>query len=1190
VANPGRRSQSDIPAGIAGSIPAPVRTLPEAETLYRGLFNQIADAVFVIDRQTQRFLDCNDAAVRKYGYSREELLSMTPLDLHPPAEHAFLQKRIMESAGGVSREYTHLTRNGNSFPVEANTSVVNYHGRECLLSVVHDLTPRRQAEQASRESEAQFRAMAETAASSISIYQNDKFIYVNPACETLTGYTRQELLQMNFWEVAHPDVREMVQQRGWQRQAGKIPLPTRYELKIIRKDGEVRWLDFTANAIEFGGSKAVLLTGFDTTERRQAEQNLQVQKAYLEQLFESAPEGIAVIDATGRILRINREFSRMFGYTAEEANGKIIYELVVSAEKKKEALDLIRRATETGPSFIESQRRRKDGSPLDVSLLIAPIILAPGQTALYAIYRDISERRKAEVRLRESETQFRVMAETAASAIFIYKDDRFIYVNPATEAITGYTRQELLHMNFWDVTHPDMRDMIRQRGMDRQAGKKNIPTRYEIKIVRKDGEVRWIDFAAGVIVLGGTLAGLGTGFDITERKRAQQLQSSLYRIAETARLSSDLQQLYTSIHAILSELMYARNCYIAYYDPASDLVSFPYFVDEYDPPPPPRTRRRGVTEYVLRTGEPLLATMEVLEELEAKGEVDRIGEPSLDWMGVPLKKGNETFGVLVLQTYEPNVRYGEKEKQILSFVSQQIANAIEIKRNEQALRSSEARYRTLVQSAVYGIYLTSVDNKFTDVNPALVSMLGYERAEDVLALNLVPDVFVNPEEHARLVQQYRQTQQVESVEVKWRRKDGRQITVRLSGRAVLDRQDHATGFEIIAEDVTERLAIEEQLRQSQRMEAVGRLGGGIAHDFNNLLTVIRGNTELLLEEVKSAHLRDEVEEIRKAADRATELTVQLLAFSRQQVLAPKVLELNTVISNMENFLGRLLGEDVELRTKFQPDLGRVKADPGQIEQVIMNLAVNARDAMPHGGKLCIELANVHLDEKNMREHRDVAPGDYVRITVSDTGVGMDRATCSRIFEPFFTTKPSGQGTGLGLSTVYGIVQQSGGHIWVDSEVGKGASFKIHLPQVGEPAAKIAPRPADPEIPKGTETVLLVEDEDGVRELVSHILLKNGYKVLQAAQGEDALRMCENNPERPDLLLTDVVLKSMNGGELAQLLMARYPKLKVLYMSGYSDDAVEHRGVFAADSAFLQKPFSTRALMQKIREVLDSSPK
>jgi signal transduction histidine kinase/ActR/RegA family two-component response regulator len=430
---------------------------------------------------------------------------------------------------------------------------------------------------------------------------------------------------------------------------------------------------------------------------------------------------------------------------------------------------------------------------------------------------------------------------------------------------------------------------------------------------------------------------------------------------------------------------------------------------------------------------------------------------------------------------------------------------------------------------------------------------------------------------------------VESVEVKWRRKDGRQITVRLSGRAILDHSGHAPLFEMIAEDVTERLALEEQLRQSQRMEAVGRLGGGIAHDFNNLLTVIRGNTELLLEEATTAHLRAEVDEIRKAADRATELTTQLLAFSRQQVLAPKVLELNAVISNMEGFLRRLLGEDVELSTRSQPGLGRVKADPGQVEQVIMNLAVNARDAMPQGGRLSVALDNVHLDQKYAREHPDVAPGNYVRMQVTDSGVGMDQATCSRIFEPFFTTKPAGQGTGLGLSTVYGIVQQSGGHIRVGSEIGKGTTFEIYLPQVTEPAAKIAQRPGDRDIPRGTETVLLVEDENGVRELVNQILVKHGYKVISAAEGEEALLICANTTQPPDLLLTDVVLKSMNGGELAQLLMARYPNLKVLYMSGYSDDAVEHRGVFSDNSAFLQKPFSTRALMQKIREVLDAPP-
>jgi nitrogen-specific signal transduction histidine kinase/ActR/RegA family two-component response regulator len=393
---------------------------------------------------------------------------------------------------------------------------------------------------------------------------------------------------------------------------------------------------------------------------------------------------------------------------------------------------------------------------------------------------------------------------------------------------------------------------------------------------------------------------------------------------------------------------------------------------------------------------------------------------------------------------------------------------------------------------------------------------------------------------------------------------------------------------MIAEDVTERRALEEQLRQSQKMEAVGRLAGGVAHDFNNLLTVIRGYSELMLEEfADSDPLRDEVEEIKKAADRASGLTRQLLAFSRQQVLAPKVLDLNIVVGNMERLLKRLLGENIRLGSSLANELGRVKADPGQIEQVIMNLAVNAKDAMPRGGKLTIETANADLDETYTHEHVGAKPGKYVMLAVSDTGSGMSQDIRQRVFEPFFTTKEIGKGTGLGLSTVYGIVKQSEGYIWVYSEPGRGTSFKVYLPRVDEPAdARPAPEPAKSRY-RGTETILLVEDEDGVRALVKQVLSRNGYTVLEARHGGEALLHCERRAEEIHLLVTDVVLEQMSGTELSSRLAQLRPGMKVLYISGYTDDAIVHHGV-KEGTHFLQKPFTTEALARKIRQVLDES--
>ena len=672
-------------------------------------------------------------------------------------------------------------------------------------------------------------------------------------------------------------------------------------------------------------------------------------------------------------------------------------------------------------------------------------------------------------------------------------------------------------------------------------------------------------------------------------ERTEQLQEALYRISDCSHAASDLQQLYRSIHKIVSGLTYAENFYIALVDETGEWLHFAYSADQKESHAP-RRLRKGLTEYVLRTGKPLLVDKETIESLKQTGELEQdLGAACVDWMGAPLNAGSTAFGVVALQSYVESIRYSDGDKEILTFVSQHIASAIDRKRKEEALRKSEARYRSLVHSAVYGIYRSSVDDRFLDVNPALVSMLGYDSAEELLGVRLTRDLYVDPEQRTRLISEHQRGTSVQNVEVRWRRKDGHPITVRLSGRSIVNDKGEPAEFEMIAEDVTERRALEDQLRQAQKMEAIGRLAGGIAHDFNNLLTVIKGYSELMLEELELADpLHGEVEEVKKAADRAASLTRQLLAFSRQQVLAPRVLDLNIVIHNMERLLHRLLGEDIELTTGLEPTLGHTKADPGQIEQVVMNLAVNARDAMPNGGKLTIETMNVELDENYVREHVAVRPGPYVMIAISDTGIGMTEEIRSRIFEPFFTTKEPGKGTGLGLSTVYGIVKQSDGYVWVYSEPGIGTTFKIYLPRVDAPADITTHETNGLPTYRGTETILLVEDEDGVRALVRQILVKQGYTVLESRHAGEALLLCERHQGMIDLLLTDVVLHQMSGRELAERLTTVRPKMRVLYISGYTDDAVVQHGVLEAGTAFLQKPFTTDALTRKVRQVLNAN--
>lgn len=789
-----------------------------------------------------------------------------------------------------------------------------------------------------------------------------------------------------------------------------------------------------------------------------------IQKAYLDQLVECAPEAVAILDANQQIARINTEFSRMFGYSPEEALGQQLSSLVVPPDRAAESRWIQETVGKGQKVTLESKRRRKDGTYLDVAISSAPVLVDSTQVGSCVLYRDIEE-----------------------------------------------------------------------------------------------------------------------------YKQAQRLSSALYRIAERTNSATHLQGFYAAIHNIVDELINAKNFYIALYDPATQLLSFPHFVDEHDTQPSPKRLGRGLTEHVLRTGEPLLATPEVFEILRARGEVELIGAPSLDWMGVPLRVGNQTFGVLVVQSYTENVRFGERDKEILTFVSQQLASAIDHKRHEEALRRSEARYRSLVQSAVYGIYRASVDGRFLDVNPALIQMLGYDSVEQVLMLDPQREVFLDNAEHDRLMRQFQHTGSLDSGEVRWRRKDGSSIIVRLSGRAATAPDEADQALEIIAEDVTERRALEEQFRQAQKMEAVGRLAGGVAHDFNNLLMVVSGYTEVLLESLQEdSPLLSKVQAIQQAADRATTLTRQLLAFSRKQLLELKVVDVNAIVTDMERLLGPLIGENIALTTRLTPNVGQTRADAGQLEQVIMNLVVNAKDAMPDGGRILIQTSEAKLDASRP-EHSLISPGSYILLTVSDTGIGMDRETLSRIFEPFFTTKEKGKGTGLGLSTVYGIVKQGNGYIFAESEVSRGTTFLIYLPRAADTTELLTSKRLSQTPIGGSETVLLVEDESSVRELVRETLTSRGYKVIEAEDGLAGMKLTETFVGNIDILITDLVMPGMSGRELAQRVAAARPSIKVLYLSGYTEDAIIHEGVLDPGRAFLQKPFTLHGLARKVREVLHGEP-
>jgi len=510
---------------------------------------------------------------------------------------------------------------------------------------------------------------------------------------------------------------------------------------------------------------------------------------------------------------------------------------------------------------------------------------------------------------------------------------------------------------------------------------------------------------------------------------------------------------------------------------------------------------------------------------------------------------------------------------------------------QENLRRSEANFRSLVTNAPYGICSCDSTGKILDANPAFLELLGLSSPDDVIGQHIF-SLYADSEQWFDLADYLRSSDPFQGLTAEWKRKTGTTV-VRVSGRAVSNGRKDGVVFEMFAEDVTERRVLEQQLRQSQKMEAVGRLAGGIAHDFNNLLMVISGYSEFLLERLGGEpHLRGPAQEIASASERASSLTRQLLAFSRKQMLAPRIVNLNDIATENLKMLTRMIGEDIDLVMTPGKTLWSVRADAGQIEQVIMNLAVNARDAMPSGGKLTIETANITLDEEYARVHAPLNAGDYVMVSISDTGAGMDAETQSHIFEPFFTTKGT-KGTGLGLSTVYGIIKQSGGYIWVYSEVGRGTTFKIYLPRVPsieEPAMHTIAAPAlFQKVEPGTETILLVEDEANLRYLARQYLEKQGYRVIEAADGAVAMQIAVAHEGVIHLLLTDVIMPGMNGRELAQRISEIRPNVKVLYMSGYTENVIGQDGTLDAGVRLLQKPFNLRDLKSKVREVLDATP-
>ncbi|HTV60231.1 MAG TPA: PAS domain S-box protein [Verrucomicrobiae bacterium] len=910
------------------------------------------------------------------------------------------------------------------------------------------------------------------------------------------------------------------------------------------------------------------------------------QSEYLRALTEMNPLAIIVTDERSVVQMCNPAFEAMFGYSQAELRGKILDPLISSPDSRDEATELTRRASAGEAVRTTTQRVRRDGSTVDVRIIAVPLTVGGKRTGSFGIYEDISQHQLSELARSEAERKFRVFFENVLEGIFEFTPGMALAsANPALARICGYSSPEELLEKLVNVERDLFADPQAREGFRSALKKGDSVGKFEAQVLRKDGSRVWASINVRAIrdARQEVVSYVGTLEDVTDRKRAELEREVTFEIIHAVNMTDNLDDLLRSIHQALRKVLYAENCFVALYEPASEMFHFPFFVDQFDEAPPPQQVGRSCTAHVYRTGRAMLIPQKAFDKLAAEGEVELVGTPSPSWLGAPLRTPGATIGVLVVQHYESENAYTQRDLEFLSSVGGQIAVAIERKRAEERIGESEARLRVIIEQLPAVLWTVDNDLRITSALGAGLTRLGL-KPNQLLGKSLF-DYFETADQSVLPIAAHRRAMAGEPVtfQSEWK---GANYACHVEPFRGAD--GSLQGAICMSLDVTDRKQLEEQLRQAQKMEAVGRLAGGIAHDFNNLLMVIQGYADLLMDRMRDGDpSRKNAEQIQTAAQRATSLTRQLLAFSRKQILAPKVLNIYSVVTDMEKILRRLIGEDIQLECSTAPDLGLVKADRSQIEQVILNLAVNARDAMPQGGRLTVETANVELDASFSHPPAVLAPGKYVMLAVTDNGCGMDSETQAHIFEPFFTTKEKGKGTGLGLATVYGIVKQSGGYVWVYSEPGRGTSFKIYLPRIAEePSTSSRDRQGEgKQLPRGSETILLVEDEKGVRELTREYLQMSGYSVVEAEDGHTALELAALHAGPIHLLITDVVMPGISGRELADRIQRLRPAIKVLFMSGYTDQAVVHHGILETDAVLLQKPFTITALAAKLREIL-----
>jgi PAS domain S-box-containing protein len=1051
------------------------------------------------------------------------------------------------------------------------------------------------------KSEECYRRLVELCPDMIALHSQGKCVYINPAGAKMLGASRpEELIGRSVFEIIHPEYIEIAKERLQRLEKGReVPI---IEEKFIRRDGTSVDVEMTAAPILFQGEPMVQVVARDITERKRAEEALREPVKRYRTLLETMDEGYFEVDLKGNYTFVNDSLCKVHGASRDELIGLNNREFM-DKETARRVFKIFNQVYNTGQpvKLYEWEVIKKDGKRAIEESSVYLIRNAQGEPVGFrGITRDITERK-------QTEELYRTLTDSSQVGIYIIQDGKFRFMNPRFRAYFQDGSDGTMDIDPRSIIHPEDREKVRENAIN--ILKNGLSSSHEFRIIDGNGKIRWLLERVTSISYEGKRAVLANAIDITDLKK---VADTLRWSEETAQRLAEENAIMAAIGRIISSTLRTEEVYDRFAEEVSKLIPLDRIsIHLFNP-------EAGIATVVYASGaevenlraedsfpfgplsrELMRTRKSLLIQTDNPDEVARYslqplttfltGLPSM--MSVPLIFNDQVIGVLYIRSAQRNA-YTENDVKLAERVGNQIAGAIanarlfaERQQAEKALRESEEKYRFLVQNANDAIFIAQDDViKFPNIKAE--ELLGYSAAE----LAKTPFIHhIHPDDRDLVLGRHRDRLDRKAApdiySFRLRNKSGDDVWVELNSVFILWEERPATlNF---LRNITEQKTLETQFLQAQKMEAVGRLAGGIAHDFNNLLTIINTHAQLGLTELKEWDpLRGKLESIQKAGERAANLTRQLLAFSRRQTVEMKVIDINTLLQDLKKMLHRVMGEDIELLSVLDKDLGRVRVDPGQIEQAILNLVINARDAMPSGGKLTLETTNVERSEEYAYTHLNMKPGRYVMLSVSDTGVGMTPEIRDQIFEPFFTTKDKGKGTGLGLSTVYGIVKQSEGSIWVYSEPGKGTTFKIYLPRVDEPLEEAKKKVLKGECAGGSETILVVEDEEEVRKLAVQILSKHGYKVLEASHGGDALLICEQWKKEIHLLLTDVVMPKINGPDLARRLKFFHPGMKVLFMSGYTDAAILQNGVLDRKMPFLQKPFSMEGLAGMVREVLD----